>query len=114
MSETKAVVRTKAPWAWMNESTLVGAHGHRPVVLMPRPKNKLGQRGPEGFMVDADRRHPDMKAIAGSARLIEAVEGFMKLRTDIFPTVRGAEACAALQELEEALKDAGGEVPYAQ
>lgn len=114
MSETKAAVRTKAPWAWMNESTLVGAHGHRPVVLMPRPKNKLGQRGPEGFMVDADPHHPDMQLIAGSARLLEAVEAFMKLRTDIFPTVRGPEACAALQELEEAVKGAGGAVPYVQ
>ena len=114
MSETKPAVRTKAPWAWMNETTLVGAHGHRPVVLMPRPKNKLGQRGPEGLMVDIDRDHPDMRLIAGSARLLEAVEAFMKLRMDIFPTVRGAEACAALQELEEAVKGAGGEVPYAQ
>lgn len=114
MSETKPVVRTKAPWRWMNEFTLVGDHGHRPVVLMPRPKNKLGQRGPEGFMVDADPTHPDMQAIAGSARLIEAVEAFMKLRTDIFPTVRGADACAALQELEEALKASGGEVPYGE
>lgn len=112
MSETKPAVRTKGPWAWMDNSTLVGAHGNRPVVLMPRPKNKLGQCGPDGLMMDADRKHPDMKAIAGSGRLIEAVEVFMNLRTDIFPTVRGAEACAALQELEEALKAAGGEVPY--
>jgi len=113
MSDTKSATRTKAPWAWMNDSTLVGAHGHRPVVLMPRPKNKLGQRGPEGLMVDADRHHPDMLAIAGSARLIEAVEGFLKLRTSIFPSVSGAPECAALEELEEALKAAGGEVPYA-
>lgn len=114
MSETKPVVRTKAPWAWMNASTLVGTHGDRPVILMPRPKNKLGQRGPEGLMVDADQYHPDMQAIAGSARLIEAVEAFMKLRTDIFPNVRGPDACAALQELEEAVKAAGGVVPYAE
>lgn len=114
MSDQETMQRTKAPWAWMNDYTLVGAHGHRPVVLMPRPKNKLGQRGPEGLMVDADRKHPDMQAIAGSARLIEAVEAFMKLRMDIFPTVRGADCCAALHELEEALKDSGGKVPYAE
>jgi hypothetical protein len=61
-------------------------------------------------MVDADRNHPDMRLIAGSARLIEAVEAFMKLRPTIFPSVSGAAECAALQELQEALKDAGGEI----
>jgi len=109
VSETKRVVRTKAPWVWMNDSTLVGAHGHRPVVLMPRPKHKLGQRGPEGLMVDADREHPDMQCIAGSARLLEAVEAFMKLRMTIFPSVNGAPEVAALHELQEAIVAAGGE-----
>lgn len=114
MSATKTKRRTAAPWVWMSENTLVGNHGQRPVVLMPRPKMKLGQRGPEGLMVDADPHHPDMQCIAGSARLLEAVEGFMKLRTTIFPNVYGAPECAALQELEEAVKAAGGEVPYAE
>lgn len=109
MSETKRATRTAAPWVWMNDSTLVGAHDHRPVVLMPRPKHKLGQRGPEGLMVDADREHPDMQCIAGSARLLEAVEAFMKLRMTIFPSVNGAPECAALHELQEAIVAAGGE-----
>jgi hypothetical protein len=76
---------------------------------MPRPKNKLGQRGPEGLMVDADSDHPDMRLIAGSARLLEAVEAFMKLRITIFPSVNGEKECAALKELEEAIVAAGGD-----
>jgi hypothetical protein len=45
-------------------------------------------------------------------RLVKAVEGFLKLRTSIFPEVRGAIECAALHELEDALREAGGKVPY--
>lgn len=45
-------------------------------------------------------------------RLVKALEGFLKLRTSIFPEVRGPVECAALQELEDALREAGGKVPY--
>ena len=114
MSETKTEVRTKAPWIWMNKSTLVGEHGHRPVVLMAgEGKRKFVQRGPDGLLVEANPKHPDMRLIAGSSRLLEAVQAFLKLRTSIFPEVRGADECAALEELEKAVVEAGGEVPYA-
>ncbi len=106
------VTRTKADWRWMNKSTLVADHGRRPVVLAADENGKLVQRGPEGILVEIDPKHPDMQAIAGSARLIAAVESFLKLRTSIFPEVRGAVECAALDELEKALKVAGGEVPF--
>lgn len=105
------IARTKADWRWMNKSTLVGDHGHRPVILMANRKGQLVQRGPDGLLVEIDPEHPDMKAIAGSGRLLAAVEAFMKLRATIFPEVHGAEECAALKELEAAVKDAGGEVP---
>lgn len=53
-----------------------------------------------------------MKTIAGAGRLVKAVEAFLKLRPSIFPEVNGEVECAALQELEEAVKAAGGKVPY--
>ena len=49
---------------------------------------------------------------AKESRLVKAVERFLDLRTSIFPNVRGAEECAALEELESAVKAAGGRVPY--
>lgn len=46
------------------------------------------------------------------SRLVAAVEAFLKLRTSIFPEVRGAAECSALEELEQALRESGGKVPY--
>lgn len=107
----KTQTRTNGEWKWMSKDVLVGNHGHRPVILMAAgPNGKLVQRGPEGLVVPIDTQHPDMVAIAGAGRLVEAVEAFFKLRTSIFPEVRGEEGCAALHELEEAAKAAGADI----
>lgn len=104
--------RTKGPWRWLSKETLVGDHGHRPVIISANQKGQLVQRNEEGLLRPIDPKHPDMRALAGAGRLIEAVEAFFKLRTSIFPEVRGPEECAALEELEESLRAAGGSVPY--
>lgn len=104
--------RTEGPWRWLSKETLVADHGYRPVVLSANPKGQLVQRNEEGLLRPIDLHHPDMKAIAGAGRLVSAVEAFLKLRTSIFPEVRGAAECSALEELEQALKESGGRVPY--
>lgn len=104
--------RTKGPWRWLSKETLVGDHGYRPVIISANRKGQFVQRSEEGLLRPIDTMHPDMRALAGAGRLIEAVEAFFKLRTSIFPEVRGPEECAALEELEESLRAAGGRVPY--
>lgn len=104
--------RTKGPWRWLSKETLVADHGRRPVVLSANEDGQLVQRNEDGLLRPIDLAHPDIRALAGSARLIEALEAFLALRTSIFPSVRGPDECAALHELEAALQAAGGKVPY--
>lgn len=103
--------RTKGPWRWLSKETLVANHGHRRVVLSANPKGQLVACNEEGLLRQIDTRHPDMQALAGAGRLVDAVEAFLKLRPSIFPKVQGGDCCAALQELEEALLESGGSVP---
>lgn len=106
------MARTKGPWRWLSKETLVGDHGRRPVVLSANPKGQLVQRNEDGLLRPVDLDHPDMKAIAGAGRLIEAVETFLLLRKTIFPEVKGDVECAALEGLEKAVVAAGGTVPW--
>lgn len=53
-----------------------------------------------------------VKVAPANLRLVKAVESFLKLRPSIFPTLRGSDACAAYHELQEALREAGGKVPF--
>lgn len=63
-----------------------------------------------GILRDAEtldlEQHPDARLIAAAPDLLEAAKGFLALRSEIFPEVRGADACAALEALEAAIAKA--------
>jgi hypothetical protein len=67
---------TPGPWSWLSPETLVGNHGHRPVILTAR---ELDERGKDGRLVEFDPKGPNARLIAAAPELLEALKALLPI-----------------------------------
>jgi hypothetical protein len=90
---------TPGPWRWLSADTLVGDHGHRPVVLT-RWRKGLAQRDPEGGLLRTfDPDSPDARLIAAAPDLLAALKVVTNTDDHADPEVR-ATVRAAIAKAE--------------
>jgi hypothetical protein len=88
MSDETKQRATPGPWRWLDEATLVGDHGYRPVVLTPvrRSLPAMGTRGESGLIEPMSLDHPNARLIAAAPELLKALRDM--LDAEPFPDLR--------------------------
>ncbi len=80
---------TPGPWFWLNDDTLVGEHGRRPVVLAG---DDLAARHPvHGSLVGFDKNSPDARLIASAPDMLAALREVDRYLEDVAPLLDGNE-----------------------
>lgn len=75
---------TPGPWRWLNADTLMGDHGHRPIVLTSdhSSRSTMLERREDGLLHPLDVDGPNARLIAAAPDLLAAVRRFLAMFGD--------------------------------